>query len=118
MTLYTAATLSNIEEAGQSILILSEWLEREELLRSRLTRGEITRLLTLLAESLEGLPDTLHQAMPELDRAAWHRTLRQLHDSAGADDALCFAVQSLLPATLMWLRTYRHHQPELFSFSA
>jgi hypothetical protein len=31
------------------------------------------------------------------------------------DEALRFAVQSLVPATLSWLRVYRQSEPDLFS---
>jgi hypothetical protein len=30
------------------------------------------------------------------------------------DEALWFAVQALVPATLLWLRVYQQSQPELF----
>lgn len=116
--LFNAATLANIEEAGSSVLILTEGLEREEFLRSRLTRAEASRLIHLLAESIGQLPAELHQAMPELGFDGWRSTARQLAgppDAAG--EALWFAVRSLVPATLMWLRTYRHNQPELFVFA-
>lgn len=116
--LFNAATLANIEEAGSSVLILTEGLEREEFLRSRITRPEVTRLLRLMADSIEHLPESLHEAMPELGFDGWRSTARQLAAPAPADDeAIWFAVLSLVPATLMWLRTYRHHQPELFVFN-
>ncbi|MEN3111951.1 hypothetical protein ACFONG_06195 [Uliginosibacterium paludis] len=116
--LFNAATLANIEEAGSSILILTEGLEREEFLRSRLTRGEAVRLLQLMADSIGQLPASLHEAMPELGFDGWRSTAKQLAGAReAADEALWFAVLSLVPATLMWLRTYRHNQPELFVFA-
>jgi uncharacterized protein with HEPN domain len=116
--LFNAATLANIEEAGSSVLILSEGLEREEFLRSRITRSEVTRLLLLIADSLAQLPATLNDAMPELGWDNWRGAARQLQQPGpAADDAVWFAVLSLVPATLMWLRTYRHNQPELFVFA-
>lgn len=33
------------------------------------------------------------------------------------DEALWFASQSLVPATLLWLRVYRQSQPDLFRMS-
>lgn len=117
--LFNAATLANIEEAGSSVLILAEGLEKGELLHSRITRVEATRLLQVLAECLAQLPPELHEAMPELAWDGWRSTARQLQQNGQAcDEALWFAVLSLVPATLMWLRTYRHNQPELFSFAA
>lgn len=117
--LFNAATLANIEEAGSCVLILSEGLEREEFLHSRITRGEVTRLLLLIADSLSQLPATLNNAMPELGWDNWRGAARQLQQSGpAADEAVWFAVLSLVPATLMWLRTYRHNQPELFVFAA
>lgn len=118
-TLFSAATLANIEEAGGAILVLCDGLEKDEFLRSRLTRSEVTRLLNLLADSLNQLPDGLHGAMPELGWDNWRAVSHQLpKGGAEGDEAVWFAVLSLVPATLMWLRTYRHNQPELFAFAA
>lgn len=117
-SLFSAATLANVEEAGGAVLVLCDGLEKEEFLRSRLTRAEVTRLLLLLADGLNQLPAAVHEAMPELGWDNWAAITRQLaRPGEACDEAIWFAVQSLLPATLMWLRTYRHHQPELFAFA-
>ena len=54
--------------------------------------------------------------MPEIDWAGW-RAPRLALPTPGEpqDDALWFAVQSLVPATLNWLRVYRDEHPALFS---
>lgn len=47
-----SARLGQIEEAGTAVAILAEGLERDELLRSRLTRAEVLRPLKTLADSV------------------------------------------------------------------
>lgn len=115
----TAAMLGSIEEAGSAVLTLTEGLEEGELLGSRLTRGEVTRQLGVLAAMLRDLPGATIQAMPEIDWAGWRGMSIALRDEGPArDDALWFGVRSLVPATLSWLRVYRQSQPELFRFAA
>ncbi|HSD36036.1 MAG TPA: hypothetical protein VLC92_00925 [Rhodocyclaceae bacterium] len=117
--MFSAALLRIIEEAGSSVLILTEGLERDEFLRSRLTRSEVCHQLSIMAGGLGGLPAEVHTAMPEVGWDGWRTTARLLLvPGAEQDEALWFAVLSLVPATLMWLRVYRQNQPELFSFSA
>lgn len=111
-----SARLNLVEQAGTSVAILTEGLERAELLRSRLTRSEVLRQLRLLAASMADVESGMRAQMPELDWAGW--------DSMGArfgsatreaqDEALWFAASSLVPATLLWLRVYQQSQPELF----
>ena len=74
------------------------------------------RQLLRLADTLADAPDALRHVMPEIDWAGWRSTrlaLTELGDQQ--DEALWFAVQSLVPATLSWLRVYRVDQPHLFS---
>lgn len=113
-----AALLGIAQEAGLGILTLTEYLERDELLRSRLTRDEVRRLLLQLADALLALPATVWQAMPELDLQQW-QALRRALDDAGpeGDEALWFGVKSLVPATLLWLRVHRRGSPELFEMT-
>ena len=92
----TGALLGLIEQAAQGVLVLCEGLTRDELLGSRLTRTEVLRQLLTLAVSATRLDAAVQTAMPELDEALW------------------FAVESLLPATLLWLRFYRQQQPRWF----
>ena len=116
--MFNAALLQIIEEAGAAVLILGEGLQRDELLRSRLTRHAISRQLVTLSDSFAQLPAAAQMAMPELGWDSWRGTGRCLAGEGTAlDDALWFAVQSLVPATLLWLRVYRESQPELFSFT-
>jgi uncharacterized protein with HEPN domain len=112
----TAPLLQLIKDAGEAVLILTEGLQRSELLRSRLTRAEVQRQLRCLADTLAGAPDALHHLMPEIDWAAWRATRLALPVRGDQqDEALWFAVQSLVPATLNWLRVYRAEHPGLFS---
>lgn len=113
----TAPRLHLIQDAGEAVLTLCEGLQREEFLRSRLTRGEVQRQLQRLAGALADAPDALRHQLPEIDWAGWRGTRLALAEGPGAplDEALWFAVQSLVPATLSWLRVYRQEQPGLFT---
>ncbi|WP_428422178.1 hypothetical protein [Methylibium sp.] len=111
----TAPMLQLTHDAGEAVLILTEGLQQTELLRSRLTRAEVQRQLLRLADTLADAPDALRHLMPEIDWAGWRATRLALPvPGAGQDEALWFAVQSLVPATLSWLRVYRQSHPELF----
>ena len=119
-----ASLLSIIEEAGAAVLILTEGLEKDEFLASRLTRAETQRQIKTLSESIASLEPHTLSTLAEVDWAGWRTVARQLGADAsahqpGADngaeqEALWFAVRSLVPATLMWLRVYRKEQPEIF----
>ena len=110
-----ASLLSIIEEAGAAVLILSEGLEKDEFLASRLTRAETQRQVKTLSESIANLAPQTLSTLAEVDWAGWHSVARQLGADKGAEqEALWFAVRSLVPATLMWLRVYRKEQPEIF----
>jgi uncharacterized protein with HEPN domain len=115
----TAAMLGAIQEAGEAVLTLTEGLEEGELLASRLTRGEVTRQLGVLASALRGLPASACQAMPEIDWGGWRgMSVALLQDGPARDEALWFGVRSLVPATLSWLQIYRQSHPELFVYWA
>jgi uncharacterized protein with HEPN domain len=113
----TAPMLNLIQESGEAILVLTDGVEESEFLRSRLTREEARRQLVTLADTLEHLPGEARQALPEIDWDGW-RSTRTLMDTPGTqrDEALWFAVRSLVPATLSWLRLYRHSHPTLFTY--
>lgn len=113
-----ASLLSIIEEAGTAVLILTEGLEEEEFLKSRLTRTEVARQVRIITDIADKLPQQTYATMAEVDWDGWAATARQLIDSGpAADDALWFAVRSLILATIMWLRVYRKNQPELFDYA-
>ena len=113
----TAAMLNLVTEAGEGALVLADGATPEELERSRLTRSEITRQLLLMADTLCDLPAATYEAMPEIDWAGWRATAQQLRTPREpGDDALWFALRSLVPATLSWLRLYRRTEPALFAF--
>lgn len=111
-----SALLGLIEQAGTAVAILVEGLAREELLRSRLTRFEVLRQLKTLAESAGQVDAAERAAMPELDWPGWDAMRMQFSGPGGQaqDEALWFACESLVPATLLWLRVYQQSQPELF----
>lgn len=111
----TAPLLQLVQTAGEAVLILTEGLTPAELQRSRLTRSETRRQLQSLADTLSDAPDALRHQMPEIDWAGWRATRLALPTPGPQqDEALCFAVQSLVPATLSWLRVYRQLHPGLF----
>ncbi len=110
------ALLGIIEAAGLAVATLAEGLQREELLSSRLTRVEVKRQLRMLADSAAGMPGATRDAMPEVDWRGWESLAPRLAAGRGEelDEALWFAVESLVPATLLWLRVYRRSQASLF----
>lgn len=114
-----AAMLKVIQDCGEGVLVLVEGLPEADLLRSRLTRAEVQRLLALMAGTLSSLSPTAQAALPEIDWHGWRATSVALGLAGEAQDqALWFAVQSLVPATLLWLRVYRQAEPALFAFRA
>ncbi len=117
MPIFDAALLSIIEEAGIGVLTLTEGLEQDEFFASRLTRLETQRQLNMMCTSITAMPAPAQTMLAEIDWAGWKMVARQL-ESAGNDaqQTEWFAVQSLVPATLMWLRVYRSNQPELFAY--
>jgi hypothetical protein len=115
-SIITTALLKLIEESGTAIATLIEGLEREELLRSRLTRAEVLRQLKTLAGSAAQVPPDARTEMPELDWAGWDAMQARFDGPPGEalDDAMWFSCEALVPATLLWLRVYQQNQPELF----
>lgn len=114
----SGALLSIVEDACTAVLTLAEGLEEAEFLGSRLTRREVARQLRTLTDTLANLPPGVCARLPELDWDGWRACAQQLAGPAGSaqDEALWFALRSLAPATLMWLRVHRQSQPALFSF--
>lgn len=111
-----AALLGLVEQGATDILTLTENLDPDELLRTRLTRGEVMRRLRQIGACLLELEADGRERLPELDWAGW-RTLGALLDGREGvqrDEAITFACSSLVPATLLWLRVHRQSQPELF----
>lgn len=112
-----ASLLSIIEEAGVAVLTLTEGLEKDELLASRLTRAETTRQLKIMGDSAASVPPPTQSRFAEIDWRGWHTVARRIGSGDDAEgEALWFAVRSLVPATLMWLRVYRKSQPEVFGY--
>jgi uncharacterized protein with HEPN domain len=114
-----SALLGLIQGSCESVLILVEQLPRDELIRSRLTRAEVQRQLATLAASVAQIEPEQRATMPEFDWSGWALMGMQLARPPGEtlDEALWFASQSLVPATLLWLRVYRQSQPDLFRMS-
>ena len=86
------------------------------MLRSRLTRAEVLRQLTTLANSAQQVDADLRRDMPELDWSGWDTLRPRFSAGPGAalDEALWFACESVVPATLLWLRVYQQSHPALF----
>lgn len=112
----TGALLGLIEQSAHGVLVLCEGLARDELLGSRLTRAEVLKQLLTLVDSAVRLDVAVQAAMPELDWAGWAALAPRLRvpPGPGLDEAMWFAVESLVPATLLWLRLYRQQQPRWF----
>jgi uncharacterized protein with HEPN domain len=110
-----ASLLSLIEEAGVAVLTLTEGLDEDEFLASRLTRAETLRHVRNMCASAGNVPAATQALLPEIEWRGWQSVAQQLGgDSEMQGEALWFAVRSLVPATLMWLRVYRKNQPEVF----
>ncbi|MHB1677581.1 MAG: ribonuclease HepT family protein [Sulfuriferula sp.] len=113
-----APLLSIIEEAGIAVLTLTEGSEKEEFLNSRLTRAEVGRQIKIMTDIAGKMPARTCSLMAEVDWTGWAGMARQLNGLGPvADEALWFAIQSLIPATIMWLRVYRKNQPDLFDYT-
>ena len=115
----TSALLSLIEQTGLDVATLAEGLDEADLRRSRLTRAELLRQLRLMASSAVAVPPSAREDMPELDWEGWRLLALRLQAESGddLDDAIWFAIHSVVPATLLWLRVYRQSQPQLFSMT-
>jgi uncharacterized protein with HEPN domain len=111
-----SALLQALEASGVAVLTLVEDVSEADLLRSRLTRSEVTRHLQQMCHAATGMPLDLQAQMPEVDWSAWSLISSGLSDESvhARDEALSFAVRSLVSATLMWLRVYRQSHPALF----
>jgi len=108
--------LSIIEEAGIAVLTLTEGLEKDEFLSSRLTRAETRRQVAIIGESAAKLTPHTQGLFAEVDWSGWRTVARQLGEHGQAEqEALWIAVRSLVPDTLVWLRVYRKNQPEVFA---
>lgn len=111
-----ASLLAIIEEAGIAVLTLTEGLEKDEFLASRLTRAETLRQVQSISDGAASISAQTQGALPEVDWRGWSAVARQLGEGREAQaEALWFAVRSLVPATLMWLRVYRKNQPQVFA---
>jgi uncharacterized protein with HEPN domain len=116
MTLLSGSLLAIIEEAGESVLTLTEGLEPDEFFNSKITQHEVLRQIRILTESAANIPFEIKHDIAEVDWAGWSMLSMQLKTAGGFErDAVWFAVRSLIPATLMWLRVYRKNTPEHFS---
>lgn len=112
----TTALLNVIQQSGEGVLVLVEGLEASEFCRSRLTRQEVRRLLAEMADTLQALPDDARQQMPEIDWTGWCALTPAMGAPAPAgDEAAWAATQTLVPATLSWLRVYQQAAPAVFS---
>lgn len=115
----TSALLGLIEQSGLAVVTLAEGLDEADLRRSRLTRAELLRHLRVLARSAIAVPPSAREDMPELDWEGWRLLSLRLQAESGGDldDAIWFAIHSVVPATLLWLRVYRQSHPQRFVMS-
>ena len=114
-----ASLLSIIDEAGVAVLTLTEGLDKDEFLASRLTCTETLHQVRIMGASTGNVPPQAQALLPEVEWRGWHTVAQQLdesHETQG--EALWFAVRSLVPATLMWLRVYRQNQPQIFQWAS
>ncbi len=113
------ALLAIMGQSGMAVATLTESLERDELLHSRLTRAEVLRQMRILARSATALGAEVREAMPEIDWAGWEAMTKQLAlgPREALDEALWFGCQSLVPALLLWLRFYRKQSAALFQMT-
>lgn len=112
-----ASLLSIIEEAGIAVLTLTEGLEKDEFIASRLTRAETLRQMKIMSDSTATLSTSVQTTLAEVDWDGWRSVAKRLDEGNTAEqEAIWFAVRSLVPATLMWLRVYRKNQPEIFEY--
>jgi len=119
MTIASGAMLGIIQEAGNSILILTEGLEFAEFFSSRITQYEVVRQLKVMADIINNFPFEHKQRMLEIDWETWAAISVELTKAdESIQEAIWFAVKSLVPATLLWLRVFHKSSPELFSFVA
>ena len=115
----TITPFNTLEAAGTAVLTLTEGLEKQEFLASRLTRAETRRQIHLMSASTALLSQQTQDRMAEIDWEGWRILDQRLAISDKAEDTMLWlAIRALVPDTLMWLRVYRKNQPEWFSGEA
>ncbi len=111
----TITPFHTLEAAGTAVLTLTEGLEKQEFLASRLTRAETRRQIHLMSAATALLSQQTQGRMAEIDWEGWRILDQRLAISDKAEDTLLWlAVRALAPDTLMWLRVYRKNQPDWF----
>ena len=111
------ALLGILEEAATAVLTMCEGLEEEEFFASRLTQKEVLRQLRIMSDTVGNMPAETRTCLAEIDWEGWSALGVELRkETASGREQLWFAIRSLVPATLLWLRVYRKNQPEMFSF--
>lgn len=117
MTIVSGAMLGILQEAGNSIMIITDGLEYDEFFSSRITQQDVLRQLIAMTDTSLNLPYEIKQRMIEIDWEAWSALSIQFSKKGESmNEAVWFAVRSLVPATLLWLRVFHKNAPELFSF--
>ncbi|MFA5985578.1 MAG: hypothetical protein WC782_16285 [Methylococcaceae bacterium] len=104
--------LLKIEEAGVAVLTLTEGIEEEDFFRSRLTKQEVCRQITILSHATLDIPAVTRDGLPEINWQTWFAIAE--HPTPD-NQQLWLAISELIPTTLLWLRVYRTQQPELFN---
>ena len=111
-----AHLLSQVEQVALEVLTLIDGLTERELAGARLTRRVVHTKLSSATDALSALGNDTRSRMPEVNWTAWLRMGAEL--SAGGEasfDAMWCMASELAGPTLLWLRLYRHQQPDLFT---
>lgn len=115
MSLASATMLNIMLQSCEAVLTLTEDVAPEGFFSSQLTQAETLRHLRIIAENVDRLPMESKTIMSEIDWAGWNVLLSQVRSVGGFErDAIWFAIRSMVPATLIWLRVFRQQQPDLF----
>jgi uncharacterized protein with HEPN domain len=111
----TGAMLGLLQQTGMDVIVLTEELDEQEFLVSRLTRQETLRLLGVMACTARDLPAQVREQLPEIDWAAWAALPDALIRPHAHPLKIWVAARELAPLTVQRLIDYRRVVPQLFS---
>jgi len=105
-------------DAGHGVQTLVRATDSEdELFASRLTLRAVEAQLLIMAHTLGNMTPVLHSKLKEVDWTGW----AALHDALRRGvqprrEEIWYAVNALVPQTLMLLEQLRRREPELFAW--
>lgn len=109
--------LGILRDAASAVLALADGLEQEEFFASYAIRQEVLRQLRIISETAANLPVETRLLLADIDWAGWTALGMALKaDRAPPREMVWSAVQTQVPALLLWLRVYRKQRPRMFSF--